>query len=458
MSIKNIFKPSYWKTIAAASILSSGLSAPGLSYASDNPCDQTQKKHRDYIYSNDSQYTTAGDGRILKRIDLPLTLTPNEKIDLDTLFYTKSGKQIKFQVLDPKIGLENVISELQKDPYYGQTPEGVAFRKYLDYKLSELPPNDHVSLFRLNRAVADNCIDPIQDSLYVNGSWTIQQGKYLFKAYTEGDKAESVPVIYDITLSKKDFLTSIHQRNLMLQKLKFAEKEPSEIAEPLSEFQRAKLIPIKELEKAEEKPTKPKPKIKLPKDLKGYYRFSAGVGAGTNSDFTLNLGGEYYFSDAISAGLYAMVNLSSGEISDRNTLVTEKERELIGPGTYKHRIDEITTTNEKTNAWMSEIGARARHKITNYLNAFANLGIVFKKNKEKISGKSIVWLERNQEPLGDVKTISNQIPETSETESGIALGAGLEARINGNFSIDVSANYREDDSNFRASLNYIFWH
>lgn len=426
------------------SLLSTGLVAGSTPKSSkpksdSNPCaEEKSTKGRNYIYVTDKNLTTAGDGILLKDYVNHFTLNPKDQIDLDSLFYTKEGKAISYSIIDSRKGLENIISYLGPDSCLNG--KEIAYKKYLESLLNEAKKNpaDSASISTLNESVKDGCIDPAQDGLYGNGHWEVKNGQYMLIAKTE---TEEIPMIVDLTLnpSSEDTSTSNYstcKKGITRQTGKDVDRKLERRKYP----PKGKNDSSTYHERHSEKPNT--------------VRYELGINAGTNEQINAKAGVGFAIGNSTRIGPYAEFVLSENERTENETVVTQRERLLVGPGTYKDRKDEITKSEKFHNLYA--IGVKLSQKITKGLEGFLAGGLIATKKETDVSGKSTISYERNDLPLGETKVITNTLPrETSYSTKPIAE-AGLEYNIGGLVFIGLSGKYQENNSGVKGGFGFKF--
>ncbi|MFA6974320.1 MAG: hypothetical protein WC238_06365, partial [Parcubacteria group bacterium] len=94
----------YFGKVALISLLGTGVFATSGVNAKTDVDSTKQKTQRNFILSkpHNQLITTAGDGILAKNYVHKLSLSPNSQIDLDSLYFTKDGQRVSFEVKDAK--------------------------------------------------------------------------------------------------------------------------------------------------------------------------------------------------------------------------------------------------------------------------------------------------------------------------------------------------------------------
>jgi len=141
-----------------------------------------------------------------------------------------------------------------------------------------------------------------------------------------------------------------------------------------------------------------------------------------SSGFTaFHVGGKKF-----TVGPYFTLNFALNSEENTRIDVTDRDRTLIGPGTYKYRTDELTTRTEiePIAGTGMELGYNAWGRLETNLSA----GVVKYRTIKNISGESIITIERNGEVLAS-EPINGALSPKRETSFKTEIDFGLGARL-----------------------------
>jgi len=403
---------------------------PGANYDSSRtnlrslPATDAQRQ-RTFINQN-GEWTTAGDGIFAKSFVNDVPLYPGGYFPLAQFFDSREPMQFSF--IDAKRGLERIARNIPTN-----TGRERAFRNYLQNLARETEPNDENSLRALNSAVEDGIID------YNEIRGNIREGTYLAMVRT---RTESVPVLLNLSFGYNE-----ERENLPITQADTAIPRAPRARIPPHGFRADH-----ELEPANI--TREEPRNGVGKERgqrRGHKVLSqerqrralelgieTGYGIGNQE---LTIGG---FANArIIPGirLEAYGNWSALRedpyLTDSSTNTTQRERVLVGPGTYKLRTDEITTSNHERGVW--EYGGRVLIGPTNWLDFVFGAGAKKLDGIQNTDGRSTISFLRNDVPLGNPEVISNSL-ENRTSPTRLSLEAGARANIGRNLGIGASYN------------------
>ncbi len=183
--------------------------------------------------------------------------------------------------------------------------------------------------------------------------------------------------------------------------------------------------------------------------------FGLEAGVGNNGEKTVGVFGDVPLTSWLKLGAYANYSAARGNSYsyDERTEITQRERQLIGPATYKQRTDEITTTLE--DMARAEVGAGITLKISENVEIPFRVGAKILNEKEIKEGKSTIVHERNAQILGEAKTITGQT-ESDSPVNRLSLSAGAIYNINKNLAVGAefnrTGNYNQGQVNLRVGF------
>lgn len=125
-------------------------------------------------------------------------------------------------------------------------------------------------------------------------------------------------------------------------------------------------------------------------------------------------------------GPYLTLNFARNPQEQVASDVTERDRQFIGPGTYKYRTDEFTTRTEEQ--YTGGFGLEAGYNVANRLELNASFGAIRKRTTTNISGNSEIVIERNGEELAR-EPIKGALPEKEDVAYEREFNLGLGARL-----------------------------
>ena len=467
--------PSYKTAIASAAMIAMGyLANPNTVYSQFAKPQATQKSAsvqdtikktqtlQNRILSKDQSWTfsATGEGIFLKNFVYSLNIDSNSNCDLEGMLSAVKG-DVHYEVMGAKKGLENTLSYLRK--IKNQTGEQKASMRYMEGLLKNTEESDSQSVRLLGKSLQDRVIAPQQDSLFVNGEWQIKEGRYIIMARSEtktfgGVKyvANSVPILVDV---RTNSLNVAERKNIAsfapFTKPYATADSTAKAREEKERLAKARADSIVKVEARKQIQTSIVKKY-VSEDIKLKTRFGLESAFGTNQEGIVGAFVGVPLDKTVNVEAYGNFYFAKGKpISSTSvTDTTFREVELIGPGTYKQRTDEITTiTEDKARA---EFGAGLSYKISEGLEIPVRAGVVFSKGEETIEGKSTITHERNQLPLGNPEVITNSKKGEGSNSKKFSLSLGALYNLNRNFSVGASFNRVGEANSGRINLRYRF--
>lgn len=168
-------------------------------------------------------------------------------------------------------------------------------------------------------------------------------------------------------------------------------------------------------------------------------RFGLEGRIGNDGEKTVGIFGNAPLTSWMNLEGYANYSIAYGNpyLHDVKTEATQRARLLIGPSTFENRGDKITTTlEEKARA---EAGMGITFRLTDRIEIPFRAGVKLLDGKETKDGESTISHERNGQPLGETKTITNSKESTNQINR-LSLSAGAMYNINKNVSVGGSFN------------------
>lgn len=167
-------------------------------------------------------------------------------------------------------------------------------------------------------------------------------------------------------------------------------------------------------------------------------RIGLEAGLGTNKEVVIGGFFEFPLTKWLSlegfGNYYAIKGKST--FTDFGTQLNQRERELIGPATYKQRTDEtIFTAEDKI---FAEAGAGLTFKIAYGIGVPLKIGAGLLKREKNIEGKSTIIFERNGQLLQEPSVITNTKKESPAVKSELMLSAGARYNLGKNLSVETS--------------------
>ena len=441
-----------------------------------------------------------------------LGLVPNTKVSLDSAFglYAQKG-EVSYNVVGGREGLRSVLSTLRKN----KNPDGKekASIHYIEGLLRNTSPSDTASVGALERAVRDKVIDVGREAKnVVSGRYVfIAKSKAM-----EGYEANSIPIIVDIknssyshshkyveavpsakitekknvpakTQSSKDNAAKEKalRENLALERHKLDSSNQVSAERALRQAyltdSTKKAIARDNAIKAKQysdsvSDAKAKAREKFVRDStenartearkkfvadstananKPKTRFGIEAGYGTNGEAVTGAFVEVPLSSSVSLEGFGNYFVSNGKADTLQVRAdtTLRDRQLIGPGTYKQRTDEIITTSE--DEAIVDVGLGLLLKAGNVRFNFRG-GVGMSSQDGTIDGKSTIAFERNMAPLGQPETITNSMPGKKKNLTEALFSAGAMYDFNRNVSLGVSFNGVGKRSGGRINFRYRF--
>ena len=472
-------KSLYNSIIPAAMIAlgSLGYNSANAQQAPDSTKKQSQTQtFRNLIYSTDSElnYSACGDGVLLKDFVHNLKLEPDTDIDIKKAFRSKKG-QVTLTAVGTKRGYTDILSYLGKsEPMTDRIKACIDYFRGLSKSTEDSDPKS-VSL--LEKSLRDGKVDR-GDSLFSGGQERIKDGRYIFVVRSPEVvenvggirtvyQANSIPFIVDVKTDSDGYAKPKVNVDSLEEAIR--DRVSRQVRDSLEreKVARDKFVSdsIKEAdaERARERGkvivgTKPYGPRK--EKLKTRYGFEVGAGTNLSGENELEgiVGGfvNIPLSKTISVGGYGDFYvlrgnpISSGSVTD--TLF--RGVELIGPGTYKHRVDRTTTKTEDDAK--VELGAEFSFRSEKWVFP-VRAGVVFSGREETIEGESDVWHERNKKLLGKRETIKGDPMEgESSNSTNFSFSFGADYKLTKNFSVGTSFNRTGEKNSGRLNLRYTF--
>lgn len=156
--------------------------------------------------------------------------------------------------------------------------------------------------------------------------------------------------------------------------------------------------------------------------------------------------------------VYARANLGNEIDRSSDTEVTQREKELIGPGTYKERTDTINSVEEKAYSPL-EIGLGVDYGFGNNAHAIAKIGATERTTEEYNKGSSTIVYERNNEVI-ESATISGRETENTAKEIVPVFTLGLQYPLGmqefGSYAEASLRKIQGEDIKINAGVGYRF--
>lgn len=387
--------------------------------SAQNPTETRQGQNR--IYSSDHCLSATGEGVYLKNFCHDLTLSPDSRINLNTMFnFSAISGEVSYDVMTGREGIEYGLRFLRQGT---QNPEKRASINYLENLLQNTPESDPGSVSLLRKAVGDGILDQ-NDSLFMNNQPRIHEGWYTFLAKSPGVTEyapNSIPVF-------------VHIKNQIpaptLAQASIPTPPETVYVQPSQPIPTPTPTPV---------PAEPMP---VPRQRPERAMFYGGPEFFYNTDKEIGTGGFLGIQTRHVPGLgfelagsYAAQRGNPFAMETR-TSVVDRATQTIGPGTTKQRTDQITNSGNETG--MYELGARATFSPATWLDLIAGAGTRVVDRKKRIDETSVISFERNGAPLGTPQTIGNFL-EDQVNGSGFSLNLG--ARFNINERLNASTYY-----------------
>lgn len=367
---------------------------------------------RKFIYG-DKELTAAGDGIFAKSYINEIDMFSGD-YSLGSRFSSKD--KIKYFCTDAKKGLEEIAEGIKPEPGKELTGKEKAFKKYLKGLAKKLKTNNRESLRLLNNAVQDGVISPVRDSLYNEKGWKLNDDVYLVVAKTA---KESVPILMHFRAKNYD--------DIVLEETREAQEKIGEATGDRSKN-------------------------------KGSYcaRFGLETGIGTNNEKVVGTFVELPLTSWLSLEGFGSWYAARGNptFSGKSTEVTKRQRELIGPETYKQRTDEITTSIEEKA--VADIGAGLTIKLNDYLEIPLRIGKEFSNQHKTLEGKSTIIHDRNGQLLEAPSVITNTKDCGHNPTSNKYFSIGPRWNLGKNLSVGLSFNKMGRKNSGRINLRCSF--
>ena len=444
-----------------------------------------------------------------------LGLVPNTKVSLDSAFglYAQKG-EVSYNVVGGREGLRSVLSTLRKNK--NPDGKEKASIHYIEGLLRNTSPSDTASVGALERAVRDKVIDVGREAKNVvsgryvfiakskamegyeansipiivdikNSSYS-HSHKYVeavpsakitakknvpAKTQSSKDNAAKEKALRENLALERHKLDSLNQvsaeralrqayltdstkkaiaRDNAIKAKQYSDSVSDAKAKAREQFVRDSVEKIKTV--AKENSRKKFVADSTTNANKPRTRFGVEASYGSNSEGLVGAFLEVPLNSSVSIEGFGDYFVSSGKAKTNvRTDTTLRERELIGPGTYKQRTDEITTTSE--DEAIVDVGLGLLLKAGNVRFNFRG-GVGMSSQDGTIDGKSTIAFERNMAPLGQPETITNSMPGKKKNLTEALFSAGAMYDFNKNLSLGVSFNGVGKRSGGRINFRYRF--
>lgn len=426
--------------------IKTGLIAAGISlasifntnYANAQKTDSLMKDLK--IYSQED-LTVTGKSLFLVSDYTPLNLSEGEYYDFNEKLNSSEG--VNYGIIDPK-KLKDIIKNDSLD--------SVLKRRFEN--LYEKANFDSTSLSNLEKVVSDGIInhdelENVKSGVYGVHAYNSEEGVIRFidiqKNSDEYDISGVENIQYDVI---EDILKEIGNENLYEVPKDTVEKSTSKDKE------KSKDILEEKVTESEKKEVLKETKLKKEREKRLNSKLGLEASFGTNNEFVYGAFVDIPVTRNISAEIYADHYALRGDAihSQNSSEITEREKQLIGPGTYKERTDEIIT-DIKENI-VADFGGGITFKLGEKISLPSRAGFGLVKKNENLEGKSTIKFERNMEPLGEESVITNT-KENEEFKGVLTFGTGLEFNL-GKFSIGASFNKVGEKQGGRLNMRYRF--
>ena len=480
------------------------------------PVSSSQSARQNRILSRNEENSATGEGVLLKDFIYNVNLVPNTKVSLDSAFglYAQKGN-VSYEVVSGRTGLRRVLSELKsaKKP----TGKEKASIDYIQGLLGKTWENDANSVGALEMAVKDKIIDVEKEAKDVlSGRYVFVAKSRSLEGYNANSipiivdiknsyhphKAapavkQKVPVVSSSAKKEADKRNAAKEKalrdNLALEQRKLedlrrisAERAERQkfVADSIIRENRYKFVKdslaredslslvaknkaLEERKKFVKDSTEEAKKVaarekfvadsvaEAIKSRKQNARFGIEVGYGTNNELVTGAFLEFPLNSTVSLEGYGNYFASSGNAYTPRVKsdTTLRERELIGPGTYKQRTDVINTTSKDEAT--AEAGLGLLLKAENFRFHFRG-GAAMVSQEEEIDGKSTILFERNMLPLGQPETITNSMSGKKKNLTQSSFSAGALYDLNKNLALGASFNQVGKRSGGRINLRVRF--
>jgi hypothetical protein len=184
-------------------------------------------------------------------------------------------------------------------------------------------------------------------------------------------------------------------------------------------------------------------------------RFGVEAAYGMRNEVVVGAFAEVPFNSGLSAEFYTNYHVKRGD-ADTTEIKPDtafRERQLIGPGTYKQRVDETLTTSEKRALAEAGLGLILRTgNVTFNFRGGANVS----SQRDTVDGKSTISFERNMLPLGLTEVITNSKGVNKKNLIQPAFSAGVFYDINKDWALGITYNMIGSDNVQRINLRWRF--
>mgnify|MGYP001612573062 CR=1 FL=1 len=369
-----------------------------------------------------------------------LNLSENESYDLGKKFSSK--EKVSYKIISPN-ELKGIIKNDSTDFVLKRR-----FEKF--YKKAK---NNKKSLSSLERAVKDGRIE-------ANELEDVEEGMYAIYVYNSNQG-----VIRFVEVPGK-LERKVEKEEQMQEVKKYEEKSgvSPEVYVAVPEKEETKKIEQRESTeggRTEPGKSREKKKAKSTRAEKPRTRFGIEAAVGTNSEFVVGGFVDVPLTSWISLEGFGNVYTSYFARKDKGLpiftestpVVNVRDRQLIGPGTYKQRIDKITT--DVTERAIAEMGAGLAVKMWNF-ELPLRVGAVLSRKEKRLDGKSTISFDRNGQPLGQPQEITNSKNEKPGLKWNLGLSAGVRYKLTKNLSVGVSGNRTGNVNSVRTNVRYNF--
>ncbi len=423
-----------------------------------------QPARQNRILSAEECLSATGEGIYLKNFCHDIYLRQDSKLSIENRFGLSALKgDVSYSAISAKKGIEYGLAFLATQPKTGVRDASIT---YLQNLLDKVPSEDKASVASLNHAVSDGVIEGSElIGKVASGTYAIMTRSRSIQDQIENRMPILVNISYD---AEKARLDSVSDARVARERQRVADSTAK--ANRITRDQyvadstaRAIRDSVAKLPKAGQDASQrhaASPKTETGKDNEKYdwltgKRIGIEVGYGKDNESVIGAFVEFPVAYRVDLEVFGNYFISPRNADTLNVRAdtTLRDRQLIGPGTYKQRTDEIITSSRNEPKIETGLGLilRAGNLSLNFRG-----GVIMSSQEERVDGRSTISFERNAMPLGNPEVITNSKPSTKKNKTGPVFSAGVLYDFNKHLSVGASVNNFERRSGGRINFRVRF--
>lgn len=399
-----------------------------------------QPVRQDRVFSGKECLSAAGSAIYLVNYCHDLDFRRDSKIGVKQEYdlSTSLGSTLTYSAYSAKEGAKIGINRLKTFKPF--TDRDSATMKFLQKLERNLPKNDYASVSELGSAVRDGVLEGSE----LIGK--VSPGMYAIMSTSSNNSLpQFVNIRYDTERARLDSISRKAQEEK--QRAAYLTENANRVKNAADSAAKSVRDSIAKLPKEGQDTTK-KPaaltKTKTGKEKENYdwltgKRFGLETGYGSNNGAFVGAYVKVFSAPKLSVGFYAQYNVSRGDaVADTTTEITLRDKQLIGPATYKERLDEATRISRQENA--GEVGLEVLLNPSGRVSIPLRVGLALGNDKTDVNGKSTITFMRNDQVMQDPSVIENSMPTKKKSVNSVVFGAGLDLNVSKHLSVGASYN------------------